>query len=50
MMKILDKSIVVIGAILIIYCILGSIWFRWSNPDNTETEVFLEVITLGWYK
>ena len=45
----LQKAAFFLAVIILFYIMIASIWFRWSKPDNTETEVFLEVISFGAY-
>lgn len=44
-------NLLAIGFLFVVaYIVLGGIYFRFSDPTYTETEIFLEVITLGGYE
>lgn len=39
------------GFLLVLaYMVFGQFYFRFSDPTNTETEIWLELITLGGYE
>ena len=48
--KILGSLLGIAFLFVLAYMIFGHLYFRFSDPTNTETEIFLELITLGGYE
>lgn len=36
--------------IVVIYTLIAGLYFRFSDPTNTETEILIEIITFGGYE
>ena len=50
MEKILGSLLVMGFLVVLAYIVIGGLYFRFSDPTYTETEIFLELITLGGYE
>ena len=48
--KILGNLLAIGFLFVLAYLVLGGLYFRFSDPTYTETEIFLELITLGGYE
>ncbi len=48
--KILGNLLVIGFLFVLAYIVFGSLYFRFADPTYTETEIFLELITLGGYE
>lgn len=48
--KILGNLLAMGFLFVLAYLILGGIYFKFSDPTYTETEILLELITLGGYE
>ena len=36
--------------LVITYVVISGVFFRFSNPHYTDTEIFLEIVTFGNYE
>lgn len=48
--NILIKFLQVLFISVLAYLVLGSVYFRFSNPSNTDLEIMYEVFTFGNYE
>ncbi len=49
-MKIIRLILTILIYSVLIYTVLAGIYFRFSDPTNTETEILIEIITFGGYE